>query len=258
MRNIDISLLLMLTFFSGCQRGADTAPKEDDLPCKIRTMTTGTIRDEIIYTYTYDSENRAIKRLNFTSLGGVGMDLYEYTGDQLSVIRSYGDTINQHWNEMQVFERKGNEISQSIFKYHYGKEHQQVRYIYKLDGNGLLRSRDEYYSSDTAAPLQLAGHADYEVDANNNILVERDYWYNELKTTWVYTYDDKRNWRLTLPESTILVAGKNNIKSLYKTDKDGKPLDQYTVSYEYDLNHFPAHALTDGIISDQFTYQCDE
>jgi hypothetical protein len=247
-----LSIILFITF--SCKKSQDIP--DPDVPSRYcRVAELHNPDGKIIYYF--DENNLAVASRSYPKHGPASSYAeYEYKNGKLSCIIYYDSIFHNadksNWGMKLVYEEDGNKVIEHWYtnlpEY---PNLEMSRTIYFYNKNGALTRTEGYavYHGDLIDKTVK----EYETDSNNNITKMSSYdTKGQLSETYTYTYDDKINAQLGLPEYTILKTGKNNPLKL--TVKGAGMPTSYTYAYMYTYNE-EGYPLSDGL-GTEYKYSC--
>jgi len=216
--------------------------------------------DDVIFTFSYDAQNRLSSFVVADELDDAGKagvtttEKLEYNNEGKLVKLITVESDNENANEYTEFSYNNNTI---IAKYHYKSSEQSTEftntYTLTLNDKGLItkRASESYYEL-------------YTYDANNN-LIKGDFFTIDGKPdgTSQYVYDDLKSafanqnipawfW-VYYDDFYIRFAGKNNAIKCTYTYEGKADVEEY--SFKADEDGYPISVTANGKTINAFTYR---
>jgi hypothetical protein len=244
-------LVVLLLILASCNRDPEIIPDKAGT-CTIKEIRVGSWGK---YTYTFDSENRPVQCV-FTDWDNVKeIDYFRYENGKLAEVLIFYDKVKRYPDAKETYTETPWAVTYSRFTQRDEDYIENIRHQYLLDGNGKLTGMQEYLVDNG---LAIPGtYWQYETDNDGNITTERELMRGVLQYTTTYTYDEKKNYELTLPEATVLKFGKNNKVKEERRDWDNNVVSKVTWGYKYTPEGYPATAGENGSPYYNFAYQCE-
>lgn len=258
MKRLFTMLLLTIVVFTACKKDAkDTPPeitptKPTHPNCKILRLT----GEYSSITYFYNSQDLLTEGIDsnwYNTPTEVHVEVYTYDSlGRLSYVKTFNDRNKNEWVNLVTYSYHPGKIIKKTAVVQRGQVSESGRvYEYLLNDKGKLSGTTEaFYGYNNTDRLN---YSEAEVDNNGNIILQK--WFSDGRSLRIdsFTYDDKYNPALLMPEATILPTGLNNIKSVYIMDSTRKIFESITYPYTYNSTGYPL-STNNNIY--HFTYDC--
>jgi hypothetical protein len=180
--------------------------------------------------FNYDTENRISQIINYYESESDTVFISYNTDNQASEIRSY-----KYYIEKYIYQDK--KLTQSITANTQNSEW-NIKLVYHYNNNRIDYA--DRYSSDN-----LIGKINFEYDKKGNTISRIEYSTGEVYKVeeFHYTYDDKQNPIIDLPNTPIDIMQTNNpiISYRYSLVMSSLPT-EYGIDYVYNNDGFPVSA----------------